>query len=134
MGRNWWLAVCVVAVVAVADTVSAGVKGGRFEGTGRYTDNSTVSIKAEFSRTSNVFQETLDYGDGPNSYLGTYQETDLLVFSFWSATYNDYPNYTTGGISLLGFIATYNVNQTDGEDDFKGTLLKKGPSTVRSGK
>ncbi len=120
------MAVVMASVIALGNIASAGVRGGHYEGVVKYGDGSTYPIAVDFAASGTQFRE-----DG---YLGSYTEVNLVVISFWNAEFDDFTNYTAKGISILGFLTTYNVNQTDGADDYSGTLLKMGPSQVRTAK
>lgn len=120
----------VLAWGSCGTAVDAAVRGGRFEGVLTYSDGSDSGYLSTDFRQDGTFLESFDYGSGVETYGGTYTESSLFIISFWSLTYQDYPNYNTTGISLLGIVSTYRVNQTDGDDDFSGIVFRTGPAVT----
>jgi hypothetical protein len=121
------LALTLLAVCGWTVQADAGVAGGHFEGTLKYADGSDAGfVSADFEKKGDGFYDTYSDGDVTESFPGTYSEKNLIIISFWTATYDDYPDYEVSGICFFGVISTYKVEELDGDDDYSGIVIRKG--------
>ena len=124
-----FLATMVVVIGAMVGNAEAGVAGGHFEGTvTRALDGSTHTVASDFAPTGGGFFETFD----GNGFPGSFTETNFLFLSFWSATYDNDPEYVAFGISLFSFVSLYNISEIAGDDDLSGIVFKTGPAQART--
>lgn len=123
--KSWMLITCGICVGLLApSTASAGVKGGRFEGSVFNSFNNSVALDDSFY-LNGAFKQT---ESGTNTFTGTYTEQGFLVTT-WRATINDGSpdgNSQLGGTCYFGFVTTFWATNTDINISAFGILFRTG--------
>lgn len=121
-----FLAITLSAAAGFASQANAGMEGGHFEGQLQYADGTSSSFVSADFYNFGQFVETNDDDGMKVGRNGTYSEVDLFVVSFWTGQYNGVDNYEVAGICLFSVFSLYIVNQTDGDDDYRGIVIRNG--------